>query len=53
MVWRYIKKHIANGVYQRVNDMTKAIHVMLRDGTVAPPSLPGYALRAVKSAAVA
>ena len=53
MVWRYIKKYIANGVYQRVNDMTKAMDTMFRDGTVAPPSLPGYTLRAIKSAAAA
>ena len=53
MVWKKFKKYIANGIYQRVNDMTKAIDAMLRDGTVAPPSLPGYALRAVKSAATA
>ena len=53
MVWKELKKYIANGIYQRVNDMTKAMDGMLRDGTVVPPSLPGYALRAVKSAAAA
>ena len=53
MVRQYIKKYIANGIYPRVNDMTKAMDGMLRDGTVAPPSLPGYALRAIRSAAAA
>ena len=53
MVWKELKKYIANGIYPRVNDMTKAMDAMLRDGTVAPPSLPGYALRAIRSAAAA
>ena len=53
MVWKELKKYIANGIYQRVNDMTKAMDGMLRDGTVVPPPLPGYAMRAVKSAAAA
>ena len=51
MVWRYIKKYIANDICPRVNDTTKAMDGMLRDGTVAPPALPGYAMRAIKSAA--
>ena len=50
MVWRYIKKYIANGVYQRMNDMAKAMHTMLQNGAAAP-FLPGYAMRVVKSAA--
>ena len=40
MVRMELKKYIANGIYQRVNDMTKAMDGMLRDGTVVPPSLP-------------
>ena len=52
-VWQYIKKYIANGTYQRVNDMAKAVDVVLWGGAVAPPPLPGYAPRAIKSATAA
>ena len=52
-VRKRVKKYIANGTYPRVNDMTKAMHVMLRDGAVVPLSLQEYALRATKNATAA
>ena len=53
MVGQYIKKYVSNGICPLVNDMTKAMDGMIRDGAVVPQSLPGYAMRVIKSAAAA
>ena len=53
VVRRHIKKYIVNDTYPRVNDMTKAMHIMLQDGTVVPLSLQEYALHATKNATAA
>lgn len=48
MVWKELKKYIANGTYGMVDDMTGAMDYMIQDGTVMMPNLPGYALDAIE-----
>lgn len=48
MVWKELKKYIANGTYRRVDDMTGAIDDMMQDGTVMMSTLPEYALDAIR-----
>ena len=48
MVWKELKKYIANGMYKHVNDMTDAMYEMIQTGTVILPSLPPYALNAME-----
>ena len=48
MVWKELKKYIANGMYRRVGDMTGAMDDMIRDGTVMMPDLPAYALDTIR-----
>lgn len=48
MVWKELKKYIANGTYGRVDDMTGAMDDMMQDGTVMMPDLPRYALDAIR-----
>ena len=48
MVWKELKKYIANGMYRRVNDMTRVMDDMLYDGTVIMPNLPQYALDIIR-----
>ena len=47
MVWKELKKYVANGRYKKVDDMTGAMDEMIRSGTVRLPSLPEYALDAL------
>ena len=53
MVWKELKKYIANGIYRRTDDLTGAMDEMLRNGTVMLPSLPEYALDAIARAKAA
>ena len=46
MIWKELKKYIANGVYRRVNDMTGAMDEMIKCGTVLLPKVPEYLPRA-------
>ena len=46
MIWKELKKYIANGVYKRVNDMTGAMDGMIKGGTVLLPKVPKYLPRA-------
>ena len=48
MVWKELKKYIANGIYKRTEDMTGAMDEMIRTGTVMLPPTPRYALDAVE-----
>ena len=47
MVWKELKKYVANGRYKEVDDMTGSMDEMIRSGTVRLPSLPEYALDAL------
>ena len=46
MIWKELKKYIANGVYRMVNDMTGAMDEMIKCGTVLLPKVPEYLPRA-------
>ena len=48
MVWKELKKYIANGIYKRTEDMAGAMDEMIRTGTVMLPHTPEYALDAVE-----
>ena len=48
MVWKELKKYIANARYKKVNDMTGAMDDMIYDGTVIMPNLPQYALDIIR-----
>ena len=48
MVWKELKKYIANGIYRKVDDLTDVMDDMIRDGTVIMPTIPEYALDAIK-----
>ena len=50
MVWKELKKYIANSLYKEVDDMTNAMDDMIKTGTVILPSLPVYALDAITQA---
>ena len=46
MIWKELKKYIANGVYKGVNDMTGAMDGMIKGGIVLLPKVPKYLPRA-------
>lgn len=48
MVWKELKKYIANGLYKKVDGLTGAMDAMIQDGTVLLPSLPVCALDATR-----
>ena len=48
MVWKGLKKYIANGTYGEVGGMAGAMGDMMRDGTVMMPGLPAYAPDAIR-----
>ena len=47
MVWKELKKYVANRRYKKVDNITGAMDGMIRSGTVRLPSLPEYALDAL------
>ena len=50
MVWKELKRYVANGLYRRVEDMTGAMDEMIQSGTVSLPQLPEYATDAIRRA---
>ena len=50
MVWKELKKYIANGRYKGVDDLKGAMAQMIDDGTVILPPFPKYALDAFMAA---
>ena len=50
MVWKELKKYIANGFYKKVEDMTGAMDEMIGAGTVQLPAMPKYLSGAIGKA---
>lgn len=53
MVWKELKRYVANGLYRRVEDMTGTTDWMIQSGTVSLPQLPEYATDAIRRARAA
>ncbi len=47
MVWKELRRYVANGLYKKVEDMTGAIDEMIISGAVRILPLPGYATDAI------